>query len=111
MPVPVNLWKTAAFLYAIAIPGHVVSVFGTQPGSSAKTQQAGGLTLIHPLLNKIPVSKKEDRIGQRSAQNCYNYVNVSLAVAGEHFSPKDCLSCFKLMACLNLMVRLTTEIL
>ena len=44
--------------------------------------KAGGLKLIHPLLNKIPVLKKEDRVGQRSAQNCYNYVNVSLAVAG-----------------------------
>jgi len=66
MPVPSTLWKTAAILYAIAIPGHI----------------AGGLKLIHPLLNKIPVAKKEDRIGQRSAQNCYNYVNVSLAIAG-----------------------------
>lgn len=40
---------------------------------------------MHPLINKIPVLKKEDRIGQRSAQNCYNYVNVSLAVAGKYF--------------------------
>lgn len=47
-----------------------------------QSYQAGGLKLIHPLLNKIPITKKEDKVGQRSAQNCYNYVNVSLAIAG-----------------------------
>jgi len=40
------------------------------------------LKFIHPLLNKIPITKQEDRVAQRSAQNCYNYVNVGMAITG-----------------------------
>ena len=42
---------------------------------------------MHPLLNKLPTTKPEDRVGQRSLQNGYNLVNVSLAISGMLIRP------------------------
>ncbi|EON64726.1 hypothetical protein W97_03959 [Coniosporium apollinis CBS 100218] len=64
MATPQTLFKTAAILNAIFVPAHIVF----------------GLTDVHPAINSIP-STPQHRIGQRGAQNCYNYVNASLLVA------------------------------
>lgn len=72
---PALLYKTAVFINAISIPGHV----------------ALGLQLVHPGLNAIASSKTAgaDESGKkvavkRSAQACFNYINGSLLIAGTH---------------------------
>ncbi len=60
-----TLFKMAAILNAIFVPAHVLF----------------GLTDVHPAINTIP-NTRQHRVGKRGAQNCYNYVNASMAVAG-----------------------------
>ncbi|KAJ9649421.1 hypothetical protein H2199_000196 [Coniosporium tulheliwenetii] len=65
MATPQTLFKIAAIINAIFVPGHIVF----------------GLTDVHPAINSIPPTPQH-RVGKRGAQNCYNYVNASLLVAG-----------------------------
>lgn len=65
-----TLFKIAALLNAVFVPAHVVF----------------GLTDVHPAINTIP-NTRQHRVGKRAAQNCYNYVNASLAVAGALLAP------------------------
>jgi len=69
---PSALYKTATFLNAICIPGHILL----------------GLNIVHPTLNTIVTSSKDDKkvparnlAGKRSAQACFNYINGSLLIA------------------------------
>lgn len=70
------LFKTAAVLCAICIPGHTAMGFKT----------------VHPALNSIPtVGRQERKIAQRGAQNAWNYFNASLLITGmkvEEAEPK-----------------------
>ena len=71
------LYKTATFLNAISIPGHI----------------ALGLETVHPVLNTIVTAPKSgdatnkassrNLSGKRSAQACFNYINGSLLIAGK----------------------------
>jgi hypothetical protein len=71
------LYKTATFLNAISIPGHI----------------ALGLETVHPVLNIIVTASKSDGTagkvsrrnlgGKRSAQACFNCINGSLLIAGK----------------------------
>jgi len=59
-----NLFKAAALLNAISIPGHTMM----------------GYDHVHPAIGSIP-SGSQTAIGKRGAQSAWNYVNASLLVA------------------------------
>ncbi|KAH7050205.1 hypothetical protein B0J12DRAFT_573711 [Macrophomina phaseolina] len=60
------LFKTAAVLTAVFIPGHI----------------AVGFKTVHPALSSINTATRADRkVGQRGAQNAWNYLNASLLVS------------------------------
>jgi hypothetical protein len=69
MPVQINpslLFKTAAFINAITIPGHVLF----------------GLDTVHPALNKMDTTSKKGKVAKASATACFNYINGALLMAG-----------------------------
>lgn len=65
MASPRTLFKLAALLNAVSVPGHIIL----------------GLTNIHPAINAIP-STPQHKVGKRGAQNAWNYVNSGLLIAG-----------------------------
>lgn len=66
------LFKTAAVISAICIPGHM----------------AMGFKAVHPAINSIPTTASQHRkVGQRGAQNAWNYFNASLLISGRGARP------------------------
>ncbi|KAF2673781.1 hypothetical protein BT63DRAFT_421911 [Microthyrium microscopicum] len=62
---PAVLFKTAAFLNAITIPGHLVF----------------GLDTVHPGLNTMETKTRKGKVAKASAQACFNYINGALLTA------------------------------
>jgi hypothetical protein len=61
---PALLYKTAAFISAISVPGHILF----------------GLDTVHPTLGSIKITRRKDKVGHASATASYNYVNGALAI-------------------------------
>jgi hypothetical protein len=70
---PAQLFKTAAFLSAISVPGHVIF----------------GLDTVHPTLSSIKIGNRKSKAGHASATASYNYVNGALAILGMLSLPND----------------------
>jgi hypothetical protein len=69
MPTPITpslLFKTAAVLNALTIPGHFLF----------------GRTTVYPGLNTINTSNRQGLVTKASALACFNYLHGSLLVAG-----------------------------
>lgn len=89
MPVqitPALLYKTAAFLNAITVPGHVLF----------------GLQTVFPGINTMKTDKKEGEVAKASVTACFNYINGALIVAGiDRFSLQLVLLALTVLALLN----------
>jgi hypothetical protein len=70
---PAQLFKTAAFLSAISVPGHVLF----------------GVDTVHPTLSSIKIGNRKSKAGHASATASYNYVNGALAILGMCSLPAD----------------------
>ena len=87
-------FKIAAVLYAVAVPGHIVSKssrgpFTRQLGTkltqaSSGTQQTGNAVMF-PRFEDLPARSMEDSAAKRGAYNCWWAVATYLTVLGKHW--------------------------